>query len=301
MSVWRRNCGAIALLVLSVAVLGGCAVNRVFIPEVHKVHPGESLSSIAAGYGLNWHNLARWNDIEPPYTIYIGQRLSLDPFPPLNYDRMRRRRRAARVSRHPTPRSTVTAMPDGRGPRVTRVPAPRTPTRPTPEAPANTVSPRDPGSSGHSRESADGADETAVATRQPQRPAADSGLLVGPQGWRWPLASSVLDSNGADPIRHGINLYGTAGTPVYAARAGQVVYSGVGLQGYGRLVIIKHEGNYLSAYGYAQNVRVEEGDRIAAGEHIADMGLGPGSRAMLYFEVRHGGEPVPPKRVLPQR
>src|SRR5699024_4416248 len=75
--------------------------------------------------GLNWHELARWNNIGPPYTIHVGQRLSLDPFPPLDYGQMRRQRRAARNERHPTPRSTVTAMPSNRGPSVTRLPSQR--------------------------------------------------------------------------------------------------------------------------------------------------------------------------------
>lgn len=277
-------------------LLSGCAFNRTFIPEVYEVHRGDTLSGIAARFGLDWHALARWNDIRPPYRIYIGQRLSLDPFPPLNYDRMRRKRRAARRSRqrrrsrHPTPRSTVTALTPDRGPSVTRLP--------TNQSTAAS------GERGHvtdgppSRQPAAG---TAAATQESSRPPPAPAPLVNDRGWRWPLAASVLDSHGSRPSRNGINLYGIAGTPVYAARGGQVVYAGVGLQGFGKLVIIKHDEHYMSAYGYTRNLQVDEGDRVAAGEHIADMGLGPGSRAMLHFEIRHDGEPIDPASVLPDR
>ena len=131
------------------------------------------------------------------------------------------------------------------------------------------------------------------------KPAAQE--LTNEAGWRWPLASSVLASHKVESARHGLNLYGSEGTPIYAAHAGNVVYSGAGLQGIGQLVIIRHKGEYLSAYGYVSNLQVEEGDKVTAGTHIADMGIGPGSRAELHFEVRHKGEPIDPQTVLPKR
>lgn len=268
-------------------LLSGCAINRSFTPEVHKVNRGESLSIIAAHYGLNWRELARWNGIRPPYTIYVGERLSLDPFPPLNYDQMRKRRQAAVTKRHPTPRSTVTTIDDDRGFTVSKLPTSQ-----------RKSTDRNAGSTASTRPDTP---QPVVATNSDgnRNVPAQTSPLVNKSGWRWPLADAILDPSTMESARHGINIYGVEGTPIYAARAGQVVYSGAGLQGIGELVIIKHDNEYLSAYGYAANLQVEEGDRIAAGQHIADMGVGPGTRAELHFEIRHEGEPINPKSVLP--
>lgn len=311
---WANRALSVFGIVLIVVLLGGCAINRVFIPEVHRVRPGESLSSIAAEYGLNWHNLARWNGIKSPYTIHVGQRLSLDAFPPLNYAHMGRDRQKghaergsrSRKSRQPTPRSTVTAMPANPGPKVTRLSSRQQPkwqmdgrsgvvNIASANLPEPAASPTTHNADGTGKDKSD-----KPVDQQQSRQASAPPPLVSPEGWRWPLASSVLKGHDAKSIRHGINLFGIAGAPVYAARAGKVVYSGVGLQGFGQLVIIQHEGEYLSAYSYMKQVQVKEGERITAGEHIANMGIGPGSRAVLHFEIRHEGEPIDPTSVLPE-
>lgn len=279
---------ALLLCIAAAVVLSGCAVHRSFIPEVHKVRRGESLTVIAAHYGLNWHRLARWNNIKPPYTIYVGERLSLDPFPPLNYDRMRQRRQTAVAQRHPTPRSTVTELDQNRRFTVSSVGAAEPPAVTTRQT-VNT-------SEQHTQPSVEEAD---TANEKDNAKPVSSTPLMNTAGWRWPLAASVLGGGEIGSARHGINIRGVVGTPVYAARAGQVVYSGAGLQGIGQLVIIQHEGDYLTAYGYVQDLQVEEGKRVAAGRHIANMGVGPGSLAELHFEVRHEGEPIKPQSVLP--
>ena len=86
-----------------------------------------------------------------------------------------------------------------------------------------------------------------------------------------------------------------------AAAAGEVVYSGSGLVGYGQLLIIKHNESYLSAYGHNDALLVEEGQRVNSGQRIARMGQGPGQRSMLHFEIRRNGQPVDPIRYLPRR
>jgi lipoprotein NlpD len=88
---------------------------------------------------------------------------------------------------------------------------------------------------------------------------------------------------------------------VRAAAGGQVVYSGSGLTGYGQLLIVKHNENYLSAYGHNGSLLVSEGEHVNIGQQIAKMGLGPGRRAMLHFEIRRDGAPVDPVRYLPRR
>ena len=86
-----------------------------------------------------------------------------------------------------------------------------------------------------------------------------------------------------------------------AAESGKVVYSGSGLIGYGRLIIIKHNENYLSAYGHNRKILVAEGDQVTKGQQIAKMGTAGDGGPLLHFEIRRNGKPVNPARYLPKR
>lgn len=119
--------------------------------------------------------------------------------------------------------------------------------------------------------------------------------------WRWPTAGKVSQTFAAsDPNRKGVKIRGTAGQPVVAAEAGEVVYSGSGLVGYGPLIIIKHDNNYLSAYGHNRKILAQQGQHVAGGAKIAEMGLA-GGQPLLHFEIRRDGEPIDPLLVLPRR
>ncbi len=143
---------------------------------------------------------------------------------------------------------------------------------------------------------------SAVSSSGTPQPAVEA-----PPRWQWPVSGEVLSRYGESPLTaSGIQIGGRAGDPVRAAAAGQVVYSGSGLVGYGELLIIKHSDNWLTAYGYNQARLVAEGERVAAGQQIARMGEGPmpgGSkrRAMLHFEIRRIGQPLDPLTMLPAR
>lgn len=118
--------------------------------------------------------------------------------------------------------------------------------------------------------------------------------------WRWPTAGSVLRGYADnDASRKGIDIGGTLGQPIRAAANGRVVYAGNGLLHYGNLVIIKHNENYLTAYGYNRQLRVNEGDDVVAGQHIADMGTRGNGEALLHFQIRYDGLPINPARYLP--
>ena len=80
-----------------------------------------------------------------------------------------------------------------------------------------------------------------------------------------------------------------------------MVYAGTGLRSYGQLVIVKHNGTWLSAYGFSQTLLVREGDRVAAGQEIAEMGETADGKAALHFEIRRNGKPVDPLLYLPNR
>ncbi len=147
---------------------------------------------------------------------------------------------------------------------------------------------------------------TAPARRR-SRPARRAGAPPPPAAnarraprWRWPTAGRVVGAFGAGGAG-GIDVRGRLGQPVDAAAAGRVVYAGSGLPGYGKLIIIKHNDNYLSAYGYNRRLLVGEGQRVRAGQPIAEMGAVGGQGPLLHFEIRRDGRPVDPLRLLPRR
>lgn len=139
-----------------------------------------------------------------------------------------------------------------------------------------------------------------VPAPRPAAPVAapiDSGIA-----WRWPADGALLSRFApSEPTRQGIDLAGRAGDPVRAAADGVVVYSGAGLVGYGELVIIKHDEQWLSAYGHNRSRRVNEGQVVKAGEQIAELGRSGAPRDMLHFEIRYNGKPVDPLLHLPHR
>lgn len=119
--------------------------------------------------------------------------------------------------------------------------------------------------------------------------------------WVWPTQGRLI--NGYNPTasgKKGIDISGKKGQPVMAAATGKVVYSGSGLVGYGRLIIIKHNETLLSAYGHNSKLLVSEGEYVQAGQVIANMGSSGTDRTRLYFEIRKNGKPVNPLRYLPR-
>ncbi|HTR10788.1 MAG TPA: peptidoglycan DD-metalloendopeptidase family protein [Paraburkholderia sp.] len=136
--------------------------------------------------------------------------------------------------------------------------------------------------------------EAADASSGPASAAAPSISLV------WPTSGQVVRNfDGRDS--KGIDIANSAGTPVVAAAPGTVVYAGNGLRGYGNLLIIKHNGDYLTAYAHNQALFVKEGQSVAQGQKIAEMGSTDNDRVMLHFELRYQGRSIDPTRQLPAR
>ncbi|MCA6217846.1 peptidoglycan DD-metalloendopeptidase family protein [Ideonella sp. B7] len=118
--------------------------------------------------------------------------------------------------------------------------------------------------------------------------------------WGWPSAGPVV--GGFDESRSkGLSIGGKAGDPVYAAADGRVVYAGNTLRGYGNLIIIKHNANYLSAYAHNQTLLVKEDQAVRKGQKIAEMGASDSDKVQLHFEIRKQGKPLDPARLLPAR
>jgi lipoprotein NlpD len=278
----------------------------------YEVKKGETLYSIAFRNGVDFRDLAQWNAVAPPYTIWPGQRLKLSPSGKAvavarNVPESTPVAAPVHASSAPSPAASVptfepvseadTASANNTAPPATSsVPAP-VPTRqksltPALSATAATVVP------------VAGVPTPAPATLPPPAPApvvSGSARSIGGVNWRWPAQGALLKRfQSADAIP-GIEIGGKAGDPVRAAADGVVVYSGNGLVGYGELVIIKHNDSFLSAYGHNSKRLVKEGQRVTAGQQIAEMGSTGASRDELEFQIRKDGNPVDPLGFLPSR
>ena len=123
-----------------------------------------------------------------------------------------------------------------------------------------------------------------------------------PPKWSWPTNGRINVEFGAKPgTGTGVLINGKPGQAINAAASGRVVYAGGGLIGYGKLIILKHNDTYLSAYGYNTSLLVKENDQIDKGQKIATMGEGPERKPRLHFEIRRNGKPVNPRQFLPAR
>lgn len=120
--------------------------------------------------------------------------------------------------------------------------------------------------------------------------------------WQWPSSGKVIAPFSSENLSNkGIDIGGKLGEPVLAAASGQVVYAGSGLSGYGKLLIIKHNETFLSAYAHNSELLVKEGEIVKVGQRIADMGSSGTDRVKLHFEIRSDGTPVNPLIYLPKR
>ncbi len=239
-------------------------------PAYHLVRQGDTLYGIAWRYGLDYRSLARWNGLGPPYLIYPGRRLQLfEPAPG-------------------TAAAAAAAETEGG---VTTRPV-ETPPRATAPVPVPSES-----SSAASAPAPRPVQATPAPAAKP--PAATVAPAAGAIRWHWPAAGEVIGEFASGRNR-GIDIAGEPGQPVMAAADGEVVYSGVGLVGYGELIIIKHDDEFLSAYAHNRRRLVGEGDRVSAGSTIAELGDSGADRPKLHFEIRKNGQPVDPRRYLPR-
>ena len=117
--------------------------------------------------------------------------------------------------------------------------------------------------------------------------------------WRWPTSSRVV--RGFDGTNKGLDFELRPGSSIKAAAQGEVVYAGSGLGGYERLVILKHNDTFLSAYSLNHPYAVREGQRLKTGDRIARMGNGSAKSRTMHFEIRRNGDPVDPRRLLRKR
>lgn len=246
-------------------------------PGTYTVQPGDMLTKIGMDTGQSWRDLARWNNLTDPNHLEVGQVLRVMPPP-------------GEVA----PGSTVTTTTTTTTLAAASAPAtfkPLPPIPPKPEAKAS-------GAAAASTAVASGSAVplTGAATPQPAAARDNDDDMT----WAWPAAGPVV-SGFDDAKTKGLAIGGKAGDPVYAAADGRVVYAGSGLRGYGNLVIVKHNANYLTAYAHNQTLLVKEDQIVKRGQKIAEMGSTDADRVQLHFEIRKQGKPIDPARLLPPR
>ena len=241
-------------------------------PGYYTVKPGDTLIRIGLETGQGWKDIARWNNLENPNLIEVGQVLRV-------------------TSTVPAPPSAAAAAVATDTGVVTRpvasssiAPAPAASAASAPKAPVSAPA------------------STASAASAPAAAPAASPAAAGDEevAFIWPASGALLA--GFDEVRNkGYDIAGKAGDPVLAAADGRVVYAGAGLRGYGNLIILKHNNTFLTAYAHNQALLVKEDQTVRRGQKIAEMGNTDADRVKLHFEIRRQGKPVDPARYLAAR
>ncbi|MHC8441001.1 MAG: peptidoglycan DD-metalloendopeptidase family protein [Candidatus Eutrophobiaceae bacterium] len=259
--------------------------------DSYVVSRGDTLYSISWKYNLDYSQLAQWNGISPPYTIYVGQRL-----------------RVAVTAQTPASKMQAPApalIPKQLPPLATKAPAslPKAPVDLVPTLEEPTPMPR---------ESTPALEEPTPA-QSPTKPTEQADLCGQNQSfkylqryssprllsWKWPTKGKTIKVN--TPVgKKGMTISGEHGQIIRAVESGQVVFCG-NLEGYGKMIIIKHSKDFLSAYAYNSEILVNQGDEVQAGQQITKMGYAPPeNNPVLHLEIRKNGVPINPKRLLPK-
>lgn len=257
-------------------------------PGFYTVKKGDTLYRIALDNGQDYRDLATWNNLANPSSIKEGQVLRVQP--------------EGAESGGSKPVAVAAGV-------ETRPLAPAA--TPAPAAGNLKKEPKG-GKEPYSDEAYVRANNTAEATRpapeskpEPTRsetkpesaPVAASGEDVA---WAWPTSAKVTTAYN-DSSNKGLDFAGRSGDNVLAAGDGKVVYAGSGLRGYGELIIVKHNGTFLSAYAHNRKILVKEGQMVTRGQKIAEMGNTDADSVKLHFEIRKQGKPVDPAIYLPKR
>ena len=237
-------------------------------PGYYAVRPGDTMIRIGLESGQNWRDIVRWNNLENPNIIEVGQVLRVTP--PVN---------------DPTQVVTRPVLPASPGSLAGVATPPLAAASRPASAPAASALPAV-------------AAAPAVAAPAPSASPAPNG--DEDVGWIWPAQGALL-AGFDDAKNKGLDIAGKPGDAVVASADGRVVYAGAGLRGYGNLIILKHNNTFLTAYAHNQMLLVKEDQSVKKGQKIAEMGNSDADRVKLHFEIRRQGKPVDPAKYLPAR
>jgi lipoprotein NlpD len=249
----------------------------------YTVKPGDTLIRISLESGQNWRDLAAWNNLDNPNLIEVGQVLRV----------------VAPVADAASGSSAVVSAKPVTSPKIEARPLDSKASSPAKAAAASGAV----GASGAASASSGAASAaSSAASSSDAKDTKDSkdAKDADEPNWVWP-ANGPLIGGFEEGKRKGLAIGGKAGDPVVAAADGRVVYAGSGLRGYGNLVIIKHNGDYLTAYAHNQTLLVKEDQAVRKGQKIAEMGATDADRVQLHFEIRKQGKPIDPAKQLPAR
>ncbi|HSS71607.1 MAG TPA: peptidoglycan DD-metalloendopeptidase family protein [Casimicrobiaceae bacterium] len=287
-------------------------------PNTYTVKRGDTLHQIALDHGLNDRDLAAWNNIENVNRISVGQVLVLSaPGQPA-------------AGGQPGPGGAVTAPlvtappvapsgtearapaalapASGRGNTATLKTEPRAVKLPYSEQALAQLQQTSPVPSPPVAPEARGPAPPLTAATSPRvttapPPRAETGRVPEIDDekldWVWPAQGKIISNFSETANLKGIDIAGKSGQPVLASASGKVVYAGSGLRGYGKLIIVKHNSTFLSAYAHNKEISVKEGQQVAKGQKIAEMGDTDADQVKLHFEIRRLGKPVDPTKFLP--
>ena len=283
-------------------------------PATYTVKRGDTLHQIALDHGLDYRELAAWNAIENVNLIRVGQVLRLTAPGDAAAG-------ASGVTTAPL-RSAPAVVEAKPAPPASAPPAAAAAARNTENYKSSPKALKEPYSEQAVRDvtriaaqppepvalAAPAPAPAAAPKPEPPRPEARTEVPRTPAGdaddddrvdWVWPAKGKVVGAFSESANLKGIDIAGAAGTPVVASAGGTVVYAGTGLRGYGKLIIIKHNRTYLSAYAHNREILVKEGQTVTKGQKIAEMGNTDASEVKLHFEIRRLGKPMDPARYLP--
>lgn len=230
----------------------------------YQVQRGDTLSSIGRQFGTSNQSLAQRNNLSAPYALQVGQVLNV----PSTASNGGQKVATTAVVAASTSKSTAASASGTTTPFITQ----------------KTVAPAS-------------SKEYAQAQEQKNSSPSQSGL-----SWHWPSQGKIVEGfSVAEQGNKGIDIAGQKGQPIYAASGGKVVYAGSALRGYGKLIILKHDDDYLSAYAHNDELRVKEGDSVKGGSVIANMGNTDAPDVRLHFEIRYKGKSINPMSYLPKR
>ncbi|MDH4095092.1 MAG: peptidoglycan DD-metalloendopeptidase family protein [Betaproteobacteria bacterium] len=264
-------------------------------PGHYLVKRGDTLYSIALENGADYRDVARWNNLDDPTKIAVGQVLRVAAPEGAPGVQVGAAPGTSRVQARPL-EGSVAARPlqaDGAtkvSPKALRLPYSEENLAMLARGEAAPVPSATPAAA---------AAAPAAATVKPEPPKT-AAVARDPTGidFIWPAKGGLL-ARFAEPNSKGVDIAGKAGDPVVAAASGQVLYTGTGIRGFGKLIVIRHENGFSSVYAHNREILVKEGQSVTRGQRIAELGDTDADRPKLHFEIRKSGKPVDPMQYLP--
>lgn len=248
-------------------------IDRIGGSLVRYVQPGDTLYSIAFVMNLDPKEVAAWNGVNDTADLQIGQRLRLTK--PIDYVAPSEPTLPPTSKPYNDRRIVVEPIEDN----------PSTVKENIPTAPTNSSTTEIPS-------------QPVIAAQTPKQSVTNT---VNISTWSWPVTGNIVRRFSQSQGQHGIDIQGKPGQAVLSSNAGEVVYVGNGLKGYGNLIIIKHSDIFLSAYAHNSEIYVRDGEIINARQRIGSVGINRNKQTALHFQIRKNGQPVNPLEYLDKK